>query len=98
MPRSKKPTYHSDETQIEAGDEQVEECRICHQEFTGLCPLNSARCPYMDRVEEGDEDEDDEGADFDDVENLDEILDEDKEAEKEIDEAGDAPPEAMEEE
>ena len=97
MPRSRKPVYHSEETQFGGGDEEVETCRVCHQEFTGLCPLNSNRCPYMDKAEEGD-DEDEDDADFDDVENLDEVLEEDEEAEKKVDEAGEMPPEALEEE
>jgi hypothetical protein len=99
MPRTKRPLYNSDETQFGGGDEEIETCRICHQEFTGLCSLNSARCPYIDQVEDkDDEDEEEEAdtADFDDVEKLDEILAEDVEAEKKIDEAGDMPPEAME--
>jgi hypothetical protein len=98
MPRTKKPIYNSDETQFAGGDEEIETCRVCNQEFTGLCPLNSARCPCADKAEEREEEDDDEDdVDFDDVENLDEILEDDEEAEKKIDEAGDAPPEAMEE-
>lgn len=67
--------------------EDYEECPVCHQEFTGVCPINSAECPYAEEQEE--EDEDDE-ADFDDVENLEEVLEEDEEADRLAEEGEDA--------
>lgn len=66
----------------EAGDEQYEECEVCHQEFTGTCPINSADCPYADFI---DDDEDD-APDFEDVENLNELLEDDEEVEKLLEE------------
>lgn len=74
--------YHSDEEEDGyAGDEPYEECEVCHQEFHGVCPINSADCPYAE--------DDDELDDLDDEENLDDLIGDDEEIEKIIeDEAG----------
>ena len=96
MGRAKKHIFNSDETVFE-GDGDVELCPVCHQEFTGFCPLNSAKCPNADQIEDEDDDEDEE-ADFDDIKKLDAVLADDKEAEKLTEEDGDIPPEDLEDE
>ena len=84
MPKRHTKIPRSQDEPFDGGDENFRECNVCHQEFTGLCPLNSATCPCLDGGE-GEEDEDDD-PDFDDVDNLGEILEEDKEVEKLLDE------------
>jgi len=84
---TRKPIYHADnEHESAAGDEIYEECEVCHQEFGGVCPINSADCPYADAV-----DEDDETPDFDDVDNLDVLIGKDEEVEKIIESDIDIP-------
>ncbi|MFH0909175.1 MAG: hypothetical protein V1929_10465 [bacterium] len=97
MSRVRKHIFNCDEAVFE-GDGEVELCPICHQEFTGFCPLNSAKCPNMDQIEDEEEEDEDEEPDFDDVKKLDSILEEDKEAEKLVEEEGDIPPEDLEDE
>lgn len=75
---SKRPSF-SDEDPQQSG-EDYEECPVCHQEFTGVCPINSGECPYAEETEE--EEEEDEESDFEDVEKLGEVLEDDEEADK----------------
>ena len=96
MGKAKKHIFNSDETVFE-GDGDVELCSVCRQEFTGFCPLNSARCPNMDKIVDEEEDEDEE-PDFDDVKKLDKVLGDDKEAEKLVEVDGELPPEDLEDE
>lgn len=79
-------------------DDTPERCPICRQEYQGFCPLNSSACPYDDPADVDDTDEEDE-PDFEDVKHVDQLLKEDKEALRLIDEAdGEAiPKEVLEE-
>lgn len=99
-PSRKKPNTNTDEESDLFGNAEYEECPVCHQEFSdGVCPINSADCPYRDDVEEDEEEDDD--PDFEDVENLNEVLEDDEEAdrltEEEEDFSGDAEEEEREE-
>lgn len=88
--RSKKFDPEEDETAY--FETQFKICRRCKQEYTGACPINSAACP-MEADERGSsEDEDEDESDFSDVENLNEVLDKDEEAD-ELAEDGDEIPE-----
>lgn len=82
--------FGSGEDPYDAGDEQYEECEVCHQEFTGTCPINSADCPYADFM-----DDDDDVPDFEDVEDLKELLEDDEEVEKLLEEEGEIPVEDL---
>lgn len=80
---TRRPNYHADdEGESDAGDELYEECEVCHQEYDGACPIASADCPYVD----ADDEEEDDVPDFEDVENLDELIGDDEEIEKIIEE------------
>ncbi|HMP74050.1 MAG TPA: hypothetical protein PKE55_12375 [Kiritimatiellia bacterium] len=83
--------YGDDDEAIGAGDDAYEECEVCHQEFTGICPIGSADCPYADMTE----DDEDEGPDFEDVDDLDELIEDDEEIEKLIDEDVEIPEEDL---
>jgi hypothetical protein len=72
------------------GDEYMKECSMCGAEFCRICVPRSAVCP--DCADQEEEDEDEESPDFDDVSNLDEVLGEDEEAEKLIEEDESIPP------
>ncbi|HMO51651.1 MAG TPA: hypothetical protein PKE26_10305 [Kiritimatiellia bacterium] len=91
---TRRPIYHGDsEEDPFAGDDQYEECEVCHQEFRGVCPINSADCPYADDLEE--EEEEDELPDFEDVEDLDDLIADDEEVEKIIEAEAEIPPEDL---
>ena len=60
--------------------EEGEVCDRCRQEYTGTCLLNVPDCPFEEQEEDPFADEEDEGPDFEDVENLDTLLEEDEEA------------------
>ena len=86
---TRRPIYHADDdNESEAGDDVYEECEVCHQEFGGVCPINSADCPYADML---DEDDDDEIPDFEDVKNLNVLIGVDEEVEKIIEAEVDIP-------
>ena len=87
-----------DESTPFGGDADYEECPVCHQEFTGVCPITSADCPYLEK-ETGEEEEEEEGEqDFEDVADLNKVLDDDAEADRVIEEEEEIPPEDLEEE
>jgi hypothetical protein len=73
-------------------EEEVKICRRCKQEYTGSCPIASASCPMEN---EDASDEEDEGKDFDDVDNLDAVLADDKEADRLTEEEDEIPPEDL---
>ena len=76
----KRPVHPDDESDL-FGETEGEMCPVCHQEYAnGICPINSADCPYRENADD-DLDEDDD-PDFEDIENLDEVLKEDKEADR----------------
>lgn len=81
MAHNQKRSGNPEEESSYLSEETYEECPVCHQEFVeGVCPITSAECPYLKGEEEiEDEDED---PDFDDVEHLREVLEEDKEADR----------------
>ncbi len=79
-----------DEDDPFGGDEHYEECEVCHQEFDGVCPIQSADCPYADIAAE-----DDDIPDFEDVDNLDRLIADDEEFEKLEEEEGEIPPEDL---
>lgn len=86
---TRRPNYHADdEDEAHAGDEHYEECEVCHQEFGGICPIKSVDCPYVE-FEEEEEEEDD--PDFEDVEKLDDLIGNDEEVEKIIEEEVEIP-------
>ena len=62
------------------GDENMRECSMCGTEFCRLCHPKSTVCPDC---ADQDEDDDTDEPDFDDVSNLDEVLDEDEESKEE---------------
>lgn len=88
--RSKKFDPEEDETAY--FETQYKICRRCKQEYTGACPINSAACPMEADERDLDEEEDGDESDFSDVENLNEVLDKDEEAD-ELAEGGDEIPE-----
>lgn len=89
---TRRPTYHADdEDEAHAGDEHYEECEVCHQEFGGICPIKSVDCPYGEFEEE----EEDEDPDFEDVEKLDDLIGDDAEVEKIIEEEVEIPMEDL---
>ena len=93
MSPNRKKTIRNDEDSDLFGAADYEECPVCRQEFAdGVCPINSADCPYREDVEE-DLDEDDD-PDFEDIENLDEVLEEDEEADRLTEEEADFSEEA----
>lgn len=74
--------------------EEGKECPVCRQEYTGNCVLNVPNCPFEETEEDPFADEDE--PDFEDVEDLDNLLKEDKEAEEVIEEDdADIPPEDL---
>ena len=77
------PYYPSDEGQA---------CPRCRQEYTGTCVLNVPNCPFEEEEEDPFADEDEKGPDFEDVPNLNTLLEEDKEAEKLVEEEPDGIP------
>ena len=77
------------------GDEYMKECSMCGAEFCRICFPRSAVCPDCSDQETDEEDE--ESPDFDDVKNLDEVLGDDEEAEKLIEEEDSIPPGGFEE-
>jgi hypothetical protein len=79
------------------GDESYEECPVCRQEFTGVCPITSAECPYLDS-DKSEEDEEEAEPDFEDVANVKEVLVDDVEADRLIEEGDELPPEDIEDE
>jgi hypothetical protein len=73
------------------GDEHMKECSMCGVEFCRLCHPKSTVCP--DCADGADEEAEEEAPDFDDVENLEEVLDDDNEAERTVrDGEEEAPP------
>ena len=74
------------------GDDQYEECPVCHQEYRGVCHINSSSCPYRDEFED-DPDEDD--PDFEDVDNLKDLDLKDEEVDQLIEETEELPPEDL---
>lgn len=58
------------------GDQYMKECAMCGVDFCGLCHPKSAVCPDCTTV--------DEEPDFDDVEDLDEVLEDDFEDDEEL--------------
>lgn len=91
--RSKKFDPEEDETAY--FETQFKICRRCKQEYTGACPISSASCP-MEAEESDATEEEDEGNDFDDVENLNEVLTKDEEADEAAEEDGEIPAEDLE--
>lgn len=88
-PNRKRPV-HTDEESNLFSDGEGEQCPVCHQEYAnGICPINSADCPYREDAEEEDEEEEDDESDFEDVERLDGILKDDEEADRLTEEAED---------
>ncbi|MGA1192770.1 MAG: hypothetical protein ACO398_03970 [Kiritimatiellia bacterium] len=77
-----------DEEEGYGGDEMYQECEVCHQEYRGFCPINSADCPY-------DEDEDDDFGFDDDDEEIEGLLGDDEEIEKIIDSDDEIPVEDL---
>lgn len=86
--------YDDEDGTANAGDEAYEECEVCHQEFTGICPIASADCPYADI----DDDEEDKLPDFEDVDDLDGLIEDDEEIEKIIEEDVEIPAEDLRDE
>ena len=79
-----------------ASEETYEECPVCHQEFVeGVCPITSTECPYLKG--EDDLEDEDEDPDFEDVEHLREVLEEDKEADRLTEVEGEVPAEDLKE-
>ena len=66
------------------GDDHMKECSMCGAEFCRICVPRSAVCP--DCADQNEDEDEEDAPDFDDVPNLDEILEDDKEAEKQIEE------------
>lgn len=86
-PSRKRPASPDEESDL-FGESEGEECPVCHQEYlNGICPINSADCPYREDAEDDLDEEDD--PDFEDVENLDEVLADDREADRLTEEAED---------
>jgi hypothetical protein len=85
---SKKNAFEDENQASYLSEGEGEECPLCHQEYQGACPINSAECPFRedaeDEVEDEDEDEDD--ADFEDVAHLREVVQDDEEADRLTDE------------
>lgn len=79
--------------------DSVRECQECNMEFDGQCAMNSSDCPFMyaDDEEEGDifSDEEDDSGDFEDVDDIDLVLEYDEEAEKLIADEEDIPAEDL---
>ena len=69
--------------------EDGEICPRCRQEYTGTCLLNIPECPFEEKEEDPFADDEDKGPDFEDVPDLDKLLDEDEEAEKLVEEEAD---------
>lgn len=97
MASNRKRSSHVEEESSYVSEEAYEECPVCRQEFAeGVCPINSAECPYQKGAEDADEDEED--SDFEDVKHLGEVLEEDKEADRLTEEEGEIPDEDLKEE
>jgi hypothetical protein len=90
--RRERPDDDNEPVYLRGGE--GEQCRVCHQEYTGSCPIGSAQCPF--EKEEGDEEDAD--PDFDDVKDLEEVLDDDEEADKLTEEEVEISPEDEEKE
>lgn len=96
MSRGHKRTTDPEEESSYLSEETYQECSVCRQEFAeGVCPINSAQCPYLKSEDDADEDEED--PDFDDVEHLDELLGKDEEADRLTEEEADIPEEDLKE-
>lgn len=48
-------THNDDDLPDESGDGQY--CDLCHQEYTGHCPIRSSRCPFEGGESDGEGDE-----------------------------------------
>ena len=84
--REKKRFSDDDEASyLTTGDGEI--CRVCHQEYTGACPLNSANCPFNE--DDGEKDE------FEDEEEAEELPEDDEEADRVVDEAEEIPEEDL---
>lgn len=84
--RQKKRFSDDDENSYLSGGEG-EICHVCHQEYTGSCPLKSSDCPYNENEEEDDA--------FDDGEESEELPGDDEEADRLVEEAEDIPEEDL---
>lgn len=83
--------YNQDEDEDSfAGDELYEECEVCHQEYHGVCPINSADCPYAE-----DEEDEEDLVSLDDDAILGELIGDDEEIEKIIEEEVEIPVEDL---
>jgi len=94
MSQNQKRSGNPEEESSYLSEETYEECPVCHQEFVeGVCPITSAECPYL----KGDDDaeDEDEDPDFEDVEHLREVLEEDKEADRLTEVEGEVPKEDL---
>ena len=79
------------------GDDHMKECSMCGAEFCRICVPRSAVCP--DCADSNDDESDEESPDFDDVRNLDELLEDDEEVDELVKEDGEfIPPEDLQEE
>ena len=83
--------YDDDEPSY-LGDDSYEECSVCHQEYRGVCHINSSSCPYRDEFED---DLDDEDPDFEDVEDLKDLDLKDDEVDQLLEETDEIPPEDL---
>ena len=75
------------------GDEHMKECSMCGAEFCKVCFPKTTVCP--DCADPSEEEEEEKDPDFDDVSNLDEVLDGDEEEEKEEKDEEEIPPEDL---
>ena len=66
------------------GDEHMRECSMCGAEFCRLCVPKSTVCP--DCAEVADDEEEKENPDFDDVKDLEEVLEEDEDEDEDEEE------------
>lgn len=81
MAHHRGPSHNADEEPSYLEPVENEQCPVCHQEFADdICPIASGACPYLKGEDGGDEE--DEDPDFEDVEHLGEVLEEDKEADR----------------
>lgn len=77
--------YNQDEEEDEGPyfrSEEGQDCPKCRQEYNGSCLLNIPNCPFEEDDEDPFADEDEDGPDFEDVKNLDSLLEKDEEADK----------------
>jgi hypothetical protein len=91
LAHKKSKKFDPEEDKTAYFEQEFKICPRCKQEYTGTCPISCASCP-MEADESAAEDEDDEGKkDFDDIEHLGEVLDEDKDADRLTEEEDEIP-------